>query len=631
MLLPKAALVMCLLYGHINTASTTRMWIWAYVLVVLVAREVASNSSPIIKIGVYGFSSTSSQAALLRHLKSSKSQLVGGNGVTLVERDDAVFALHSLDADQSQIPSDTVIVHVYASAVQFNEEQVLLDLQRAFGAVLSAEDKKSVVLLLDGAAEAQVEAAKQALGGLVAEAWECMDKPAYRSSDVGKEANVRVVTVGELDRDPTLLTAVVDGVVAEIGESRAEARSIERLFPASGAGSSAKPKTGPSPQQLAGYESVLEAIFEALSEAQRAAQASAAKLQRPEAAASFATFVDNLVAMALTTFDAAARRGVPKGGQLSGLLLAMGQAEVRRKIFTMLLPFFRRQVQLARVEVVSAFNEAAGDELPMTIRLMEDLAEARGKALKSLQAKCAALLTRHAPAGTWTAQYDVAQLRDVLDEYIAGREAQAKVAGVLSRGRKPVSVSVHCFAGHPLGRDYRQDPLGVWGDKPVFDEVLLAVGDRSVGALRARAALSQKERSESASFFEARRLARDGEFAREMLMLPLSIKNPEVALMAGRGKKKSAAATARIDPERPQTGPERFMRWDLAPLTEAREALDRVQREASAAEGQAAASKTVKEKVAGLLKGPLGFYDHPPVNYGPRMQAKKWQPQPESS
>ena len=36
---------------------------------------------------------------------------------------------------------------------------------------------------------------------------------------------------------------------------------------------------------------------------------------------------------------------------------------------------------------------------------------------------------------------------------------------MLPRGRKPVDFSIHVLANHPLGRDYRQDPLAA-GDSP---------------------------------------------------------------------------------------------------------------------------------------------------------------------
>lgn len=49
----------------------------------------------------------------------------------------------------------------------------------------------------------------------------------------------------------------------------------------------------------------------------------------------------------------------------------------------------------------------------------------------------------------------------------------------------------------------------------------------------------------------------DAEFAREMLMFPLSVKNPEVALMGSRGKRKTGPHQK--DPLRAALGPERYL------------------------------------------------------------------------
>jgi len=168
-----------------------------------------------------------------------------------------------------------------------------------------------------------------------------------------------------------------------------------------------------------------------------------------------------------------------------------------------------------------------------------------------------------------------------LDEYVAGRAEQFRLQGVLPRGRRPVEVSVHAFVNHPFGRDYRQYPLAA-GDSP--DEPFL---DSDSGRARAaalvhpsvaRAVLESpagKEAAKAAVGGRGRALsARDSEFAREMLMFPLSIKNPDVPLMAGRSAKKANTVPPKKDPARAALGPERFIRWDLPPLDEVKANLE---------------------------------------------------------
>jgi hypothetical protein len=293
----------------------------------------------------------------------------------------------------------------------------------------------------------------------------------------------------------------------------------------------------------------------------------------------------------------------------------------------MLLPFYRRHVQLARVEVAKAFNAAVGEDLAVTIHLMVDLEAEKRRALAIFKQKCDMLRPRGAPVATWNAGFDQRQLQESLDEYVTGREAQAKLLGVLPRGRRPIDVSMHYFLTHPLGRDYRQDPLTMLsGDKPVF--LGEGVGDApSVSALKARAMLSRKAQEGSSgagvplSFFEARRAQRDGEFAREMLMLPLSIKNPAVPLMAGRGKKKSSVAAAVRDPNRETLGPERFLRWDLPTLKEAKQGLDDVVRGqvgGGEEEEEDEEEPSLRERAIKLVPG---IYNHPPINHGKRLRS----------
>ena len=50
----------------------------------------------------------------------------------------------------------------------------------------------------------------------------------------------------------------------------------------------------------------------------------------------------------------------------------------------------------------------------------------------------------------------------------------------------------------------------------------------------------------------------DSEFAREMLMFPLSIKNPAVPLMASRSTKRKNSAPPKRDMTRLTLGPERY-------------------------------------------------------------------------
>ena len=638
-----------------------------------------------VKCGVYGFGSARSQELLFASLRGGKAGS-GAEGprrdgpVTVLELEaegeaagadaDLAIALHSLSAAEAAPtapPSDLCVVFATEMAVRLNEAAVLLDLQNAFSSVLAAEDKRPMILVVDVPASATAGAvakAKAALGELASEAWSLLlNKASYRSDEVTSEVDLRVVSSAELAKDPALINSIVRSIGAGAGSGPGavgpSSRSLDGLFPAVKAQSQSQSSKAGS---AVGLEVCMDAVRAALIAAQEAAQESTAKLQRPESAATFPVFVDNLVAASTAQFHKAVGLGDPEAGSGAGVvevdrgLVRRGEEEIRRQILAMLLPFYKRQVLLARSEVAKAFNAAVGEDLAVTINLMDDLHAEKHKALSSFAQKCAALRPKQAAASsnTWNSAFDEQQLRDSLEEYVSGREAQAKVLGVLPRGRKPVDVSFHYLATHPFGRDYRQDALlnsGAAGrgngDKVVYDEQLAALadseGDGSVGALKARSMLRQKaKRLEAAggacALFEARRVKRDSEFAREMLMLPLSIKNPSVPLMAGRAKKRSSVAAAKLDPNRVLLGPERFIRWDATEgMAEAKKGIDAVlSGGVSVGEGEGEGEDEGEGEgegevggggpggfIAAAMKRVPGLYQHPVLNYGKRMAPSK--------
>ena len=91
-----------------------------------------------------------------------------------------------------------------------------------------------------------------------------------------------------------------------------------------------------------------------------------------------------------------------------------------------------------------------------------------------------------------------------------------------------------------LGRDYRQNPLaaGNSDDEPIFYNDNELSNSQLVSPSLARAVLEspkgKKASTESSGWFKSSLGRKESEFAREMLMFPLSIKNPAVSLMASR-------------------------------------------------------------------------------------------------
>ena len=113
---------------------------------------------------------------------------------------------------------------------------------------------------------------------------------------------------------------------------------------------------------------------------------------------------------------------------------------------------------------------------------------------------------------------------------------------------------------------------------------------------------------------EGARVKQQSEFAREMLMFPLSVKNPEVPLATGRGKKQSSIEIARMG-EDDTLGPQRFIDWGADPsMREAKRALEKEFKSASRRGGeQKPSTKDVILNTIPFFK--KGHYKHPPLRY----------------
>ena len=187
-------------------------------------------------------------------------------------------------------------------------------------------------------------------------------------------------------------------------------------------------------------------------------------------------------------------------------------------------------------------------------------------------------LTPHtAPLSSWNAEIEIFELTQIMSEYIENREYLYRAMGVLPRyggssGPKPNSirfnkyalslppteVSMHILMSHPLGRDLHADPLGIHTiDKfsITTDKKLLSHQISQLPtAKQLRSALKNKvmslERVNQKNIFYTKIIEnlrklniilplsiekerKRSEFAREMMMLPISLKNPDVSLPGG--------------------------------------------------------------------------------------------------
>jgi hypothetical protein len=111
-------------------------------------------------------------------------------------------------------------------------------------------------------------------------------------------------------------------------------------------------------------------------------------------------------------------------------------------------------VLLAKQEAAVKFNDAVGDDLEITINILNDLNNAKQSAMNVFTRTVRKLIPHGAPKSSWDTGFDRKQLLDSLEDYIGSRVDQLRIQGVLPRGRKPIDVSFNLFLNHPLGEDH---------------------------------------------------------------------------------------------------------------------------------------------------------------------------------
>jgi hypothetical protein len=298
---------------------------------------------------------------------------------------------------------------------------------------------------------------------------------------------------------------------------------------------------------------------------------------------------------------------IKTGKKVDPLVVSHIEDKLKTTVLELFLPTFKKLVYLVRNEVISAFNRAvAPNDLPFTYHYLEDLKDYRDQALQVFQEELQRLVptdidqalkkSKHsstmlsASVSSWDTNFEMTELRNNLNEFIDSKQVEYQLRGFFPRARMPTLFSIHALFSHPFGRgsrDYRQDPvLGPEsGDVPIIVRdsapAVTSTGSRATRRVAAspdlvsawsayqhiRSTDGQQPQSYMGKTFRniqnrletllnVDRLSHDDEFAREMMMLPLSIKNPDVAITsaAGAGRKippkQDPAARKLFGPER---------------------------------------------------------------------------------
>jgi len=449
--------------------------------------------------------------------------------------------------------SDCAIAHVHYSEIH-NLNALISKFQKILSSVSSTKDserKKSIIIIASSPSRTKAKSIERRVLQILGSAWSLQKQQSKsKSGNLATEFNLKMLsyivgsnaeeyevdnllkTGSNLVKDARNLSELVTNGCFEGNE-----RVINKKFQLS--------KKLPCISDIESYELVVD---EAVDWARNAVKSNLQRLQKPESADDFPKFVENLLLeiekMLKLKFD----DGNNKRNRAKTNFFEIAKMDVSSQIFSMIEPFYQRYVLLARQDAGKSFNIAVGEDMPITIDIMQDLQNAKLDCVNIFKRKVAAITPTGSP-DSWSPDFDIFQLKSSIDEYIEGRESQARIQGILPRGRQPVDVSIHYFIAHPFGRDSRQDPLGFNGKdkfffKPSPTNNKLPLSNPSKILKRVSGLSSDLK-----------------EFAREMLMFPLSVKNPNVRLMGGRSRDKAPPVPE--NKNREQNGPERFIRWDL--------------------------------------------------------------------
>ena len=502
---------------------------------------------------------------------------------------------------------DMGIVYI-ATKIMLNEDLLLVKLQQLLQSLQSNEDdhKRSIILLIPSAVAADSNSRKlyeNKLLTLLQDSWSMIKKESFQSDDISNEFNIQIC-VSSTDS----YNDIQDGIVKSF-DNISNLRPIPSLFTSTNMnGASASVS---STRDYHGIELCKEAYKLAVENARNIINSSVEKFKTKKSADNFAAFTTNLIDSSVNQINQAIEHEKNVSKEMVKLVIT----DVKNEIFRLLLPFYRQYVAFARQDVIQEFNGKAIDEVEISVRIVEDLHQAKNECMKHYTKLLNRLVSsQYTPPSSWSYAYDVNALLQIFNEYIAGREVNAKMEGVLPKNRKPIDVSFHYFINHPFGKDYRQVVHGMSPrDLFKYDEGLANSDGVTVSPVVARQALvSKHDNDASLSASAKRRVAKDSEFAREMLMFPLSIKNPDVPLMGGRRQKKSGPPTK--DLTRDETGPERFIRWDISPMNQVKQDIKEY---ISSSKSSGKEKKKVGlESIQNYIPFLRQTYSHPPINYG---------------
>lgn len=518
-----------------------------------VAISYPDKSTHGLKVTIVGFTNDRSRGILrsllsdvkdIGHpgLDSAKYQCVETSEGDILAISDEVNPLDNVSSD---------ITFLYFNKMTLmNEDTAVQSVARALSSLMKSSEerstKRSLIIILAGEVKDSEGMYNKTITYMDI-AKEIVAENILAAGTLTSSIDTRVIVAPTVDVSKTASNMIKE----LISKLAVDGKLIESLYPDTNrTAAKVKPQKEILKREvIVGVGQLQDEVRESILVAQKALRDSLQKLLKSESATEFPTFLENLQTLCVNKM----RKKAADKKITNKFILQCAEDEIRRDIFAISSNIFKNHVRVLQQQSIENFNKAAIDILEnISVFMARDLQKARNKAVASFRAGIRKLTPKNAPVN-WNCNFEVLKLEELIDAYIEERKVLARIDGILPRGRPPLELSFHVFLSHPTGRDYRQDVItGLAGDEPVYDSNIAKSGDILVKPSLARGILKQQleENSHYGSLTK-----RDSEFAREMLMFPLSIKNPGVRLISAKGRRRVVAP--KKDTTRADLGPER--------------------------------------------------------------------------
>jgi len=193
-----------------------------------------------------------------------------------------------------------------------------------------------------------------------------------------------------------------------------------------------------------GIELMPYAVSQALDWALKATNDSIIRLNNLESPENFAGFIENLIKASNDVLAREFKSAYSKNRSSRSVakatssfyddveyssVLSIASQELNSKIYLRLAPLYKRQIQLLRNEIANSFNEIVTNKIEVSIYVMEDLYEARDKTISNFTKSIHRLTPKNAPKSRWNADFEVFELKQTLNDYLATRKASYQLSG----------------------------------------------------------------------------------------------------------------------------------------------------------------------------------------------------------